>query len=205
MPAITSLCDSFMPPQGDIGKEMYIIKSGAVQVVGGPDNSIVFVTLKAGCVFGEIRWVHTRKELFMHAGMSKQNNIWRRSNVKCLFWFFSTVCYSLPKMEGTGGRLMSKPTALLTFLSWRRETCLIFWSTTQSLRKFWPGRAGQFRRQCFKTIKLFFCLFFFQQRFDVWSLSGELYVFTVDAEPIPNWEKKHLTNVISHLTDLTVL
>ncbi len=41
--------------QDEVGREMYIIKAGEVQVVGGPDGKTVFVTLKAGAVFGELR------------------------------------------------------------------------------------------------------------------------------------------------------
>ncbi|XP_073797045.1 cyclic nucleotide-gated channel beta-3 isoform X4 [Danio rerio] len=52
--SIVYLPGDFVVKKGDIGKEMYIIKAGEVQVIGGPDNKIVFVTLKAGCVFGEI-------------------------------------------------------------------------------------------------------------------------------------------------------
>ncbi|XP_074062547.1 cyclic nucleotide-gated channel beta-3 [Macrotis lagotis] len=44
----------FVCKKGELGREMYIIKQGEVQVLGGPDGNKILVTLKAGAVFGEI-------------------------------------------------------------------------------------------------------------------------------------------------------
>ncbi len=40
--------------QGEIGKEMYIVNEGFMEVIGGSDNEIL-AELGPGAVFGEIR------------------------------------------------------------------------------------------------------------------------------------------------------
>ncbi|XP_075272017.1 cyclic nucleotide-gated channel beta-3 [Opisthocomus hoazin] len=52
--SIVYLPGDFVCKKGEIGREMYIIKQGEVQVLGGPDGTKALVTLRAGAVFGEI-------------------------------------------------------------------------------------------------------------------------------------------------------
>lgn len=85
--------------QGEIGREMYIIQAGQVQVLGGPDGKSVLVMLKAGSVFGEIRSEGTWDEgrgPGQRLGQGVEWPVGGPSSLRALWWVCRNQCECSP-------------------------------------------------------------------------------------------------------------
>lgn len=60
---------------------MYIVKQGEGQVLGGSDGAQVLVTLKAGTVFGEIRYLKDTSQISKSAICHKRKILGHISTV----------------------------------------------------------------------------------------------------------------------------
>lgn len=67
---------------------MYIIKQGEVQVLGGADGSQVLVTLKAGAVFGEIRYPKDTLQMLKTVICHKREVLSRKIPAQIHQWFY---------------------------------------------------------------------------------------------------------------------
>ncbi|XP_023323760.1 cyclic nucleotide-gated cation channel beta-3 [Eurytemora carolleeae] len=90
--------------KGDVGMEMFIVSSGAVQVVGGPNDSIVFVTLGPGVCFGEIA-------LLGSGGMNRRTASIRAHGFTTLFVLFKWDLQSAMKDYPEDQNLLARKAA----------------------------------------------------------------------------------------------
>ena len=44
--------------QGDVGRDMYVVNKGLLEVLGGTGGNVVLTELESGSAFGEIRYMH---------------------------------------------------------------------------------------------------------------------------------------------------
>ena len=101
---IIFLPGDYICKKGDVGMEMFIVSSGAVQVVGGPNDSIIFVTLGPGVCFGEIALLGT-------GGMNRRTASIKAHGFTTLFVLFKWDLQSAMKDYPEDQHLLSRKAA----------------------------------------------------------------------------------------------